>query len=334
MGDRRDETNNSTCFFPAVLRVAMATSSDAQRAPKEWMTTRLHRAAGEGATEIDWSDAVIRKAIEVDVAKCRIMRENRCKEDAERGFRPVGDDLMGPLASEQRLQFDVSAYPLRDALVQCLSTPELGTKAWSRLELVHATHDSKRDKMLLLSGLLSPDRRIAFQSLYDSFVRGVIGPHLKSQGVTAFYYQSFPCLRVIRPGEFSLGVHSDVYYKFSQASVNYWIPLTQVSGTNSLVIESRPGLEDWHSLEGDFGDVFQFWGAMCAHFTPENTTTVTRVSLDFRIILSSLFEPSHDRYSSEPGYYCRAVLTDSSEWVRESPAELPTPDSRVGIPFV
>jgi len=300
------------------------------------MTTRLRRAAGEGATEIDWSDSAIRSAIEVDVAKCRAMREKRCKEDAEHGFRLLGDSLMGPLASEQRLQFDVSVFPLRDALVKCLSTPEhlMGKEAWRSLELVHTTHDSKGDKILLLSGLLLPDRRIAFQSLYDSFVRRVIGRHLESQGVTDFYYQGFPCLRVIRPGEFSLGVHSDVYYNFSQASVNYWVPLTQVSGTNSLVIESRPGLEDWHSLEGGFGDIVQFWGAMCAHFTPENTTTKTRVSLDFRIILSSLFEPTHDRYSSEPGYYCRAVLTDTGEWARESPAELPTPDSRVGIPFV
>jgi hypothetical protein len=35
--------------------------------------------------------------------------------------------------------------------------------------------------------------------------------------------------------------------------VNFYVPLTRIGGTSSLFLESRPGSEDWHSLEGNLG---------------------------------------------------------------------------------
>jgi hypothetical protein len=73
---------------------------------------------------------------------------------------------------------------------------------------------------------------------------------------------------------------------------------------------------------------------VCAHFTPENTTACTRVSLDFRVVPEAVWAAGHDRFSGEEGYYVRAERGegDGAPWVPDS-AELVTPDWRTGFPF-
>ena len=65
-------------------------------------------------------------------------------------------------------------------------------------------------------------------------------------------------------------------------------------------------------IEGGYGMIKRFWGAQCIHFTTENTTIHTRISLDFRLIDARYWIPDHDQYSSEPGYYVSCSLSDSS----------------------
>ena len=45
--------------------------------------------------------------------------------------------------------------------------------------------------------------------------------------------------------------------------MNFWIPITPVAGVNSLWVESEPEKEDFHPLEGGYGDIFQFYGNQC-----------------------------------------------------------------------
>jgi len=64
----------------------------------------------------------------------------------------------------------------------------------------------------------------------------------------------------------------------SPANINFYVPLTTIYGNNSIVLESSPGLENWHTLEGlTYGDIKRFHGSMCSHFTlgndNNNTTT-------------------------------------------------------------
>ena len=42
-------------------------------------------------------------------------------------------------------------------------------------------------------------------------------------------------------------------------------------------------------------------GSQCAHFTAENATDQTRISLDFRVILDRYWIPEHDQFTSTPG---------------------------------
>jgi ectoine hydroxylase-related dioxygenase (phytanoyl-CoA dioxygenase family) len=159
--------------------------------------------------------------------------------------------------------------------------------------------------------------------------------------------QAFPCVRVIQPGEFSLGVHCDAAYGFTPSNINIVVPLTPTtrqSGCSALYVESSIGQEDWHSLvpldQPIDGKAFRFWGSQCLHWTSENNTDVTRVSLDFRIVLGfvwSHLEKSNslDAYASKPGYYAcarRHVLSNgSTQWRNDNP--LLPPDVRLGYPF-
>lgn len=187
----------------------------------------------------------------------------------------------------------------------------------------------------------------AFQEDYDEFVCTVCAPLLASQyddcdGI--IYYQAFPCLRMIQPGEFSIGPHSDVAYGHHPCSVNFYCPMTPIGGSSALFLESRMGSEDWHPLhEGDnVGNLKYFTGATCLHWTTENHTAMTRVSLDFRLIPGPLFGAlqcggNHvggklDVYRQRDGYYSKCVLDTSSQtWRRAGP--LQSPDFRTGFPW-
>jgi hypothetical protein len=100
--------------------------------------------------------------------------------------------------------------------------------------------------------------------------------------------------------------------------------------------ESVPGLEDWHPIgvEGP-GTIHRFWGSQCLHWTSENTTPLTRVSLDFRVVVSSCWdEAAPSDIFQQPGYYQRAFRDETSgDWTRDTAALL-TPDPRIGYPFI
>jgi hypothetical protein len=152
--------------------------------------------------------------------------------------------------------------------------------------------------------------------------------------------------------------------------VNFYVPLTTIGGTSALFMESSPGAEDWHPIVGNYAKVVKhFAGAVCTHWTAENKTGLTRVSLDFRLIAGPMFaalkcgggEPKGqiDVYRQTPGYYscCRRVaavdttkLSGSAcrsgsvgvsaartampaavEWAREGP--FLAPDARIGFPW-
>jgi cytidyltransferase-like protein len=242
------------------------------------------------------------------------------------------------------------------------------------LSKVHEQRDLEHGKDELFYRLTTGRYEI-FQESFDTFVRSICVPYLASKfPCDKVYYQAFPCVRIIQPGEFSIGrkwflslllamlyliltvckysnptlphnvpiAHADVAYGHHPCSINFYVPLTPIGETCTLFLESRPGSEDWHPLEGDFGSIKHFAGAVCAHWTPLNKTDRTRVSLDFRIIPDSLFRVladggsvrggQRDVYRQTEGYYssCRRCANGSS-WEREGP--LQKPDARTGFPW-
>lgn len=307
-----------------------------------WLSTRLALAT-QNSKVIDFTTKYIRSVIESDIDKCRRKRsELICHDNVDNIVHILRSHQFIELTNELDFNFDIKKYRLRDEFAKLI-----GIEDPLRLCLLHKNSSSpssssllRRDDMLqkfrLLENLTVPIKVSSFHKLFDIFVREFIIPHVANilPSETSFYYQSFPCVRCVRPNEFSIGPHSDISYGFSQANINFYVPLTDIYGTNSLVLESCMGKEDWHTIDATYGCVKRFWGAMCSHFTPENTTEDTRVSLDFRILPGSCWEASHDQFTLFPGYYmsCTPPEDGAIAWSRVEP-DLPNPDYRVGFPF-
>lgn len=196
----------------------------------------------------------------------------------------------------------------------------------------------------------------SFQSIYDEIVRTVCVPVLadkkkkKKEGTEElhYYYQAFPCIRIIQPNEFSIGPHADVAYGHHPCSINFYIPLTTTTtkGSSSLLfLESRMGSEDWHPIvecaaaDADADTIKYFAGAQCMHWTTENKTDRTRISLDFRLIVGTMYPVLKndggklDVYRDTKGYYHQCQWKPP-QWERIGDgSSLAPPDARTGFPW-
>ncbi|KAL9188543.1 hypothetical protein ACHAXT_006921 [Thalassiosira profunda] len=285
----------------------------------------------------------LRKVIEQQLRKATNRRRSALDAIREATGASIYDQIMsefkgGKYAEESTFAFDVCKWKLREKFLE-----SCGLASDFDLSRLHEQSEPNfKDEMLFA---FAKDHR--FHQVYDEFVRTVCCPFVASMSdepVDELYYQSFPCVRVVRPGDFSIGPHADCNYGHHPSSINFYIPLTKIEGSASLFLESRPGSEDWHPIEGEYGSVKRFAGAICTHWTAENKTDFTRVSLDFRIIPGSMFSQLRcggklsggvrDVYREKEGYYsrsCRSKNGSESTWEREGP--LQTPDARFGFPW-
>lgn len=248
-------------------------------------------------------DKDLRNFMEIHISKARRNREEKHQsilrkigiDERSRASIPATSNAYIPypsLRNERRFLYDVDTYPLHKHLADIIGV--------SDLSLIH--QHPIQDKKVLLKPLLDSRKRRSFHQCYDNFVTSFCIPLLHSLAMRdnlfndsrrnngtqniSYRYQAFPCIRVNRPGEFSIGPHCDMSYGHSVGNINFHIPLTPTYGTNALYAESHPGREDWHPLKTkSIGLGYSFDGARSLHFTLENSTVHTRVSLDFRIAI-------------------------------------------------
>jgi len=157
-------------------------------------------------------------------------------------------DFTNRLGIEGSYTFDTSTERVREALLAAG-----GLHRDFDLSKIHELPDGK-ERML---HHMTTDYQ-AFQQVYDAFVRRVCVPYLASkmnaQTGDIFYYQAFPCVRVVMPNEFSIGPHADVSYGHHPCTTNFYVPLTNIRySTSSVFLESRRGSEDWHPMLYDYG---------------------------------------------------------------------------------
>jgi len=314
-------------------------------------------------------DRDLREIMEPHLKVARIKRENSRTAidfDIDASIASAVGVPYTSLRVERPFLYDDHTHPIHRTLADALGV--------DGLSLLHK-HEIQ-DKRLLLAPLLDKSRRLPFHESYDNFVTSFCIPLLHSIAMQnnnfqttssnasskiVYRYQAFPCINVVRPGERASSPHCDTADGHSIGFLNFHVPLTPTHGTNALYTESHPGREDWHPLRSSArGLGYMFDGARCLHFTLENMTDQTRVSLDFRIAIYREDDSNsrgdvngglccrdmvEDQYSrAGPGYYDEALID-----IGEGPYAIPgsnvarkggrgadrlfDPDERVGFPF-
>mmetsp|Transcript_12776 Transcript_12776/g.28220 ORF Transcript_12776/g.28220 Transcript_12776/m.28220 type:complete len:287 (+) Transcript_12776:167-1027(+) len=247
------------------------------------------------------------------------MGSNSSSSSIPRKDEPVPDcsPAFGTLAEEALVPFSTEQYPFLQpvqSILQCGGVPvnELHRSAsCSEDHLVDGGATSStigpRDSAFMKRWQTSkhdPEASgyVDFAAVYHAFLRDVVRGDL---GEDMILYQRIPTLRVHLAGAPAIGrPHRDADYHHSAYELNYWLPLGDVAGTNSLWAESVRDRGDFHPFVASYGEAVRFYGNQAWHFTLRNTSERTRVSFDFRVMRFSDL-----RRAGVPVDYSRAPLS-------------------------
>ena len=199
-------------------------------AQSNWFGASVRRATNDSPNEPNFDDANLRSIIEPHLAKARLKREQglRCifNDDAKGERSLLASHNVGvpypALRAERSFLYDTDTFPLDRVLADIIKV--------ENLSLIH--EDSIKDKRMLLSPILDEATREAFHACYQNFVTTFAIPLLHSIALSrnvflpattgdetsssiTYRFQQFPCIRIVRPGEFSIGPHSDIAYGHS-----------------------------------------------------------------------------------------------------------------------
>lgn len=211
------------------------------------------------------------------------------------------------LRVEQLHRYNTSTYPFADLIAEIIRPDsfvgplsEIHRSSEVQNWLAGVKKDNARaytmrrnyvDKRYKSSGAFRPGTPTG--ECYQRFLREVVRPTVYAglglhdgSGGCAILYQREPNFRCHLPhtGHLLVHKHCDADYHHQQNEINFWLPVTRAFGNNTLWSESTPGAEDYHPFELDVGEMKQFWGNQCVHYTVPNDTDHTRITVDFRII--------------------------------------------------
>ena len=185
------------------------------------------------------------------------------------------------------IEYSTEDYPFRTIIEEVLQTKDL--------ERIH----SMADYELFVKGTDQStiwhkryyDNLDKFLPLYDKFINEVVKPSFGEDIV----YQKIPTFRtqlVKNLGVFEF--HRDRDYAHNEEERNFFLPFTDAYATNTIWVESEEDKADYSPMTTLYGQVVKWNGNSLMHGNRQNTTSNTRVSVDFRCIPFS-------KYSEEEG---------------------------------
>lgn len=164
-----------------------------------------------------------------------------------------------------------------------------------RLAPTASIHDRASDQKTELHRIFYANNQEVLE-IYEDLMRNWIPVVMGSDDLI---YQAVPTFRVHLPGSLAVGeFHKDSEYAHSREEINFWLPVTEAFGTNSIWVESREDAGDYRPTWVKKGEVFRFPGGILRHGNKLNDTGVSRVSFDFRAVRRDLFSPTGERSAS------------------------------------
>lgn len=127
-----------------------------------------------------------------------------------------------------------------------------------------------------------------FLETYKRFVQYVANQYFPDMKII---YQTKPTFRVQAPNNIAVAKwHKDKAYNHSSNEINVFLPLTKAFDTNTIWSESEEDKGDYSPMNAEVGEFYIWNGANLMHGNKENTTGLSRVSVDFRLILENDFD--------------------------------------------
>jgi len=137
-----------------------------------------------------------------------------------------------------------------------------------------------------------------FMEAYIKIVKAP--PYMSSE----YLYQTTPTLRIHLVNNWATPeFHRDTQkgYDHPENEKNWFIPLTNCYGNNSVWIESEPDKLDFHPIKMKYGDIISWDGGKLLHGNKINDTLITRVSFDYRTLSKSYYDPEKSKTSGTNG---------------------------------
>ena len=123
-----------------------------------------------------------------------------------------------------------------------------------------------------------------FVNTYKEFLREVIHPLFVDD---VLIYQKYPNIRFSRPSAkavYKWHSDGDMDHQHPVGEINICLPLTDSFDTNTIWVESIPGLGDYQPVNLKYGEFLFAYLNQHRHGNKINETGKTRVSFDFRVV--------------------------------------------------
>lgn len=187
-----------------------------------------------------------------------------------------------------KIQYDTKKFPFQQIVQKMLEVNDLYS-----LHLLKDYEFFSREK----------DQSTDWHKLYYSKFDELFYPtylelvkFISSQfGYSELVYQRIPTFRTQLTNNLGVGEwHRDRTYNHGTTEVNFWMPFTDTSESNTIWMESKEGAEDFMPYTVKYGEILIFDGANLMHGNKTNTSNSTRVSVDFRLVDPAKFVPSKE----------------------------------------
>eukprot|EP00041_Stephanoeca_diplocostata_P027494 m.756481 g.756481 ORF g.756481 m.756481 type:complete len:296 (-) comp23184_c0_seq7:2781-3668(-) len=205
---------------PIEARLEHSQPAGGKQSKPQWFGAAVAAATGYAATiATSPMSPQLQQTIEPHVRKAAVRRDDAIAAVREATGAPAFDSVWHTFNAAARtlegdFSFNPRQYSLREAFLEAGGQP-LSTD----LTRLHEQPTAKDSMMQTLTETPTP-----FHAMFDKFVREVCAPKMASlvecQG--DIYYQGFPCIRVVQPGEFSIGPHADVAYGLACGNGRLW----------------------------------------------------------------------------------------------------------------
>lgn len=194
-------------------------------------------------------------------------------------------ELAGRILPRQSVfSYDTARWDLRGPVERFFGTGELETlhldPNWNPhdpgLALPsHVVMKNSWDAGKALHGAVSAGETPTLKSLIYDHVARFVGAIRSCQEVAMMRVNFHGSKAILR-------FHTDEEYGQRPNTVNLWIPVTSVYGSNSMYVESSPGRSDFKPVELEYGQALMFYGTDLLHGTLDNVSGGTRISYDLR----------------------------------------------------